>query len=230
MDSAFEDKVIEALDAYEDGESVERILSRYPARTPALRPILEVAAGLGQAPPTPSPAAKSESRRRLLERAEDLRAAEQHSPREIPLWRRFLVSLASAAATLILIGTLAVLLSPETIPGDALYPLKRTVEDARLYLAPAGEKNDLRQQFEKERNSEVYRMLQAGRDGRAGYAGELKAHHFHVWEIGNITVHIMDETVIEGRPVVGARVEAHCRIEDGRVFAESLRVLPPESS
>ncbi len=145
----------------------------------------------------------------------------------LPPWRRFFYSFASFALFMVLLGVIVIPPSADAIPGDLLYPVKRTSESVQLYLAPAGEKEALQAEFEDERNHEVYQMLEVGRDGRAGYIGVLKEMGPDCWEIGNITAIVNESTEISGDPEVGARVEAHCWVEDGEVIAETLDVIEP---
>lgn len=224
MAGALENSIIDALDRLECGESVDQILRRYPAEAADLRPILETADQLAELPPAPSAEAQAASRRALLQYAQQLRDNASRS-RDWPSWPRFIFSFVSVVVVILLGGVALVPASTDALPGDALYPLKRGGESVRLLLAPQSEKGQLRRQFEKERNSEVYEMLETGRNGRAGYTGEIVSIAPRTWEIGHITVRITEETTIKGVPEVGDRVEAHCRVEDGVVYAESLEVL-----
>lgn len=228
MDAALEKTLIEALDALERGDSIDLILSHYPDEATELRPILETAAQLPNLPPAPSASARAESHRTLLQRAQQLRE-EASRPKDSPAGPRFLFSFVSILVVLLIAGAALVPASAGAIPGDTLYPVKRGIESMRLILASESGESQLRRQFEKERNSEVYEMLKTGRDGQAGYTGEIVALSAETWEIGHITVQITDRTTIAGVPRVGERVEAHCRIEDGRVYAEHLEVLQPAS-
>lgn len=224
MDGALENSIIDALDELESGESVDHILLRRPAQAADLRPILETAAQLSDLPPAPSAEAQSASRRALLHRAQQLR--DEASPsRPWSSLPRFIFSFVSVLVVILIGGAALLPTSANAIPGDALYPLKRAGESMRLLLAPQSEKGQLRLQFEEERNSEVYKMLKTGRNGRAGYTGEIVALAPETWEIGHITVHLTEKTRIKGEPEVGARVEAHCLVQDGQVYAESLEIL-----
>lgn len=226
MDGALENAIIVALDELEQGHSVEEIMERYPQERAELRPILETATGLATLESTPSHEARSASRREFL--AEAARLREASSPeRPIPPWRRFFYSFASLALFLVLLGVIVIPPSADAIPGDLLYPVKRSAEAAQLILAPPSEEESLRAEFERERNHEVYEMLEIGREGRAGYVGIVKEMTPDHWKIGNITARITESTVIKGDPEVGARVEAHCLVKDREVIAETLDVLEP---
>lgn len=228
MEGPLQDTITAALDDLEQGNPLEDILARYPQASDELRPILEIASGLSDLPARPSQTAREASRRRFLEEAKHLRQGGEHTDAP-PIWRRFMYSFASVALLLALLGVILIPPADEAIPGDILYPVKRGAESLQLILAPDAEKEALRETYERERNHEVYEMLEIGRDGRAGYIGVVKSISPENWEIGNITARINPSTEINGEPEVGARVEAHCLIEDREVIAESLTILEPPS-
>lgn len=228
MEGPPENIITAALDDLDQGHKLEEILARYPQVSEDLRPILEIASGLSELPARPSQKAREASRRRFLDEAKRLR---QNGGRQgaLPVWRRFMYAFGSVALLLALLGVILIPPADEAIPGDILYPVKRGAESLQLILAPDAEKEALRETYERERNHEVYEMLELGRDGRAGYVGVVKSISPESWEIGNITARITPSTEISGEPEVGARVEAHCRIENREVIAESLTILEPPS-
>lgn len=226
MEGALENIITAALDDLEHGHDIAEILSRYPQAREELRPILETATGLSSLAAGPSPRAQQASRARFLAEAERLRQRE-HAQDDLPPWRRLFYSFGSVALFLALLAAIIIPPSGDAIPGDLLYPVKRSAESVQLFFAPQEEKEALIESYEEERNREVYEMLDIGRDGRAGYVGVVKTITPETWEIGHITATITDATEISGDPQVGALVEAHCLLEDGQVFAESLQVLEP---
>lgn len=226
MEGAPENIITAALDDLEQGYDIDEILSRYPQAREQLRPILETAADLSTLAPRPSPRAQRASRARFLAEAERLRQREQAHDR-LPPWRRLFYSFGSVALVFALLAVIIIPPSGDAIPGDLLYPIKRSAESVQLFIATQEEEDALRESYEQERNREVYEMLEIGRDGKAGYVGVVKAVTPDYWEIGHITAYLTDDTEISGDPQVGARVEAHCLLEDGQVFAESLQILEP---
>lgn len=227
MHGALENVIVAALDELEQGQTVEEILDRYPQKKAELRPILETASGLTALESTPSPESRNASRQAFLAEAARLRESSPAGDRSMPRWRRIFYSFASFALFLLLLGVIVIPPSADAIPGDILYPVKRSAESAQLLLASPAEEETLRAEYEEERNREVYQMLEIGRDGRAGYIGIVKEITAEHWKIGNITAHIEESTVITGEPEVGARVEAHCLVQDREVIAETLTVLEP---
>ena len=228
MEGQLEKLITAALDDLEQGHAPEDILARYSQARDELRPIIEVASGLAGLPARPSSNARQASRRRFLDEAERLRQGGR-STNGPQIWRRLTYAFGSVALLLALLGVILIPPADEAIPGDILYPVKRSAESLQLLLAPAAEKDDLRASYDQERNREVYQMLDIGRDGRAGYVGVIEEISPDSWEIGHITARITGATKIVGEPEVGARVEAHCLIKDGAVIAESLTILEPPS-
>ena len=167
MDSALEAALIESLDALEQGQPLADILARFPDQAAQLRPLLEVGQQLSEMRIAHAVAAQARSRQALLQQAAALQAAPRRSPAGLPIWRRVLLSLAGLALVLVVFGTILGTASAGTIPGDALYPVKLALEQARLALVsdPAG-REALRDDLAAERNRELAQMLATGRDGQ----------------------------------------------------------------
>ena len=141
------------LKAIEQGADMDSALARYPEFKEELRPILEAsvhARALGV--PRPSPQAMRRGRVKLLQRAAEMREAKASSRRRvIPGFQRYALSLAMAALFL-LSGTGLVRASSSALPGENLYPVKRTWEGMRLLLVfDADLRETLEVEFENER-------------------------------------------------------------------------------
>lgn len=226
MQGVQDEIIIAALEEMDQGQSIEKILARYAQHADELRPILETATDLHEVTAAPSSSARQASRQRFLAEAQRLRESAAVERPTTP-WRRFFYSFASFAIFLVLLGVIIIPPSADAIPGDILYPVKRSAESVQLFLAPENERQALEEAFEEERNHEIYEMLDVGRDGRAGYVGIIEEINEDAWEIGHITALITEDTVITGTPEVGARVQAHCLVKDGQVIAQSLVILKP---
>lgn len=230
MSDPFEATLTAALDDLEHGDSVETILDRYPDHAAELRMALGAVRDLQAVSPAPTAAAERSSRRRFLAQGAMLKA-EQGQRASLPLWRRFFFSFASAAIAFALIVIFLVPASRGAIPGDLLYPVKRGYEGVQLFFASAAGEQELQEQFDNERNRELYEMIDTGRDGFAGYKGTITEMEPGMWTIEDIRAHINEETLIVGEPEVGALVAAHCRIEDGQIYAERIEVIAaPEAN
>ncbi|AXX34048.1 hypothetical protein KCV87_22300 [Actinosynnema pretiosum subsp. pretiosum] len=90
---------------------------------------------------------------------------------------RFLVASAAALCLLLSLAGMSVLLSRDALPGDALYGVKRTAEEAQLGLTFAEDgKGFKRLEFAASRLSEVETLAGRGRDTGGGpVAGYLTA-------------------------------------------------------
>src|SRR5512136_1701732 len=193
MDAQLEVKLIECLDALAQGESIERLLSRYPQEAAQLRPLLETAASLPRLRMEPSEAAKMQSRQKFMAQADLLRRT---TPRKT---MGFLPRLATGfvAAMLVagVLGTGAVAASGSALPGDPLYGLKRTVENAQLNLnGSAAARESLSDQFAQRRRDEVNQLLSAGRPGDVEFRGVIEALQSKAWIVSSVVVQLNADT------------------------------------
>jgi hypothetical protein len=223
----------ESLDFMEQGESIEQILARYPEMAKELRPFLNTAVQLTTLAPQPSLAAKQQSQQAFLAHAASLKT-EPIQPSPWYRLRRLLLPLVSLAVVLILFSTAAVFVSTSAIPGDALYPVKRLVEDIRLNQTNNPETAvALVEQYRQERIREVQALLRTGRSAEVTFDGEIEAIQPEEWMVAAINVMLDAETSVEGRPQVGELARVNGRTEDGVLTASTIEVLtsspdPPE--
>ncbi len=225
MNDVPEAVLLESLDFMEQGESIEQILARYPEQAEGLRPFLETAVQLTTLAPQPSLAAKQQSQQAFLAHAESLKT----TPIRPSGWyrlRQLLLPLVSLAVVLILFGTMAVSVSSSAIPGDALYPVKRLVENIRLTRTGDPETAvTLAEQYRQERIREVQALLRTGRSAEVTFEGEIEAIQPEEWTVATIHVILDAETNIEGRPQVGELARVHGRTEDGLLTANLIELL-----
>lgn len=119
------------LQELEQGKDIETVLFRYPDLADELRPILETSVDARKmAIPAPSDEVVRRNRAKVLQHAAQMREAKVQPSRRI--WfaslRRLAVTLA-VLAVLFASGTGLVRAASTTLPGDNLYPVKRTWED-----------------------------------------------------------------------------------------------------
>ncbi len=100
-------------------------------------------------------------------------------PAFAPRWAAVAAALVVA---LILGGSGTVLAAGDSIPGDALYPVKQVREEVRLWLTWSPEaKVDMYTRLVNKRADEIRTLAAAGRAGSAGIAaGRLEDHVAHV--------------------------------------------------
>lgn len=161
------------LHELEKGADLEFILSRYPDLSRELRPILKASIkARSMAVPAPSPEAMRRRRAKLLQQASEMR--EQRSAphkRMIPIFQRLAISF-TLTAFFLASGTGLVGASTTALPGEKLYPVKRTWEDVRLFFTFNPDiKEMLESEFESERLDEVGELLAEGRHETIQFAG-----------------------------------------------------------
>lgn len=227
----------ECLNALASGEDLEASLKRYPALADELRPMLETARAaqlLGVSFPAPRQAQLA-SRAKFLARAGELRAVQRPQTRRNWLtgWL-FTNRLASAALAILLVAVIggysALTVSAQSLPGDPLYGLKRTVEQTQLWLSPNTEtRAELEYQFTARRLGEVEQVMAEGRTVDVEFGGVLDGREGERWSMGGITVVVPSGTPIAGTPVLGVYVRVFGQSQaDGTVRATRVEVQGAE--
>ncbi len=225
MNEVPESVLQECLDLLAHGNSIEQIMDQHPEQIAVLRPFLETAAQLTTLVPQPSLAAKKRSQKAFLAHAQKLKVA----PVRPSAWyrlRQILLPIASLALILILFTVTAVSVSASAIPGDALYTVKRLVEDVRLSQARDPETAvALTIQFREERLREVQTLLRTRRSAQVTLEGEIEALQTEYWTVASIMVELEETTIIEGTPQIGELARVNGRTENGRFIAAKIEVL-----
>lgn len=177
------DALAACLDSIGRGElTVEECLGLYPEHREELASLLETASSVRErAVFSVRPGFRLTSRQRLLQRLKPhqspmkrwfLRRARKNTspvflPRLAPLWTIILVLVVS------LIGGGTAYASGSTLPGDGLYPLKLSIEDARLFLADDAGDASLTIQFAQNRAEEIQALIEADREADLSLAVDL---------------------------------------------------------
>jgi hypothetical protein len=218
------------LQEIEHGADLETVLIRYPELAEELRPILEASgAARSMAVLEPSPDVVRRSRARVLQHAAQLREGRARSSQR--LWfaslRRLAVTLA-VVATLFASGTGLVGASSNTLPGDNLYPVKRTWEGVRLLFAFNPQERDvLEVEHENERLHELQELLAEGRSAEAGFNGLVTSQNGNVWIVAGVRVIISSQTELrDAGMVVGSAVHVQGLTQDNNTFlAQQISLL-----
>ncbi len=170
-------KIFDALEIclkeMENGADLETVLARFPELAGELRPILRTSQKARSiSPAAPSQEVMRRGRARLMQRAAELRES-RVAPRArvIPGFQRLALSFA-LAAILLLSSTGLLNASASALPGENLYPVKRTWEGLRLFLIFNKDARELLEhQFKTERLNEVNELLAEGRHETIQFAG-----------------------------------------------------------
>lgn len=205
-------ELLEALEIclrrQERGESLDSLLASYPAFAAQLRPLLETAA-CARAPQhvSISPQVLARQRTRGLALAAELRPGKRHLPRLGRVWRTAITFL-SVAAFLLMSSNGLLLASAHSIPGDTLYPLKRSVELTQLQLVSDLHKRQLLERsFSERRVEETRSLITDKRVENVEFNGQVSFQSAGQWLVSGIPVLITSQTIIDASIQLGDYVE-----------------------
>ena len=220
------------LQDIELGADIETSLLRYPDLADELRPILETSAhAKSLAVSVPSADMMRRNRAKLLQRAAVLRVA-MVKPSSSNLWFASLRRLAVIALVLVFVfgsGAGLVRASSTTLPGDNLYPVKRTWEEVALLLTFDSQRREsLQVEHENERLEECYELIAEGRSARVDFAGIITQQNGNEWLVSGITIIISPQTDFHDGPVsVGDAVRVFGIVQSNdSVLVERIDRLP----
>lgn len=155
----------------EKGESVESCLARYPDFAGELEPFLRIAAMTDEAYSYKiSSDAKVRGRERLHAEMRAINNQEAARHKRNPwqtftglMVQRWVVAAAAVLLVVVTTGATSVAASQRANPGDLLYPVKRTAENARLAMEFSTEsKANLEIKYAERRANEIAKLLNKG--------------------------------------------------------------------
>ena len=218
------------LQALERGETIDAAVARYPALADELRPILEAsleAQDLGRVAVPRE--VQTRGLDRVLRAAAQMRVASRARPRE----RTWVFALRPLAIVFLLAffflsGTGLVSASSSALPGDNLYPVKRTWEDVQLFFAPPQKRETLHMQFEQERVTEVEDLFSEGRSEVVSFSGYVTSQTAEEWIVSEVAVKITPTTNLPTEAVpLGRAVTVTGLTHNGFIEAHSIALLSP---
>lgn len=241
MSRKFDTVLDDCLSLLREGASVEDCLARYPDHAGDLLPLVSLASAVRGVPtPRPDADAVETHRTRMLDAVKQSAARKNgHKPAALGwIWRladgaysRPAIRAALMLATILLLAGLAAggLLASATgsLPGQALYPIKRFGERIQLSvtLDPVA-REQVRIEHRLERQREVRQVLGTGQQAELDFRGELQEIGEGFWIVGGLIVDLDDDTVVEGLPVVGSMVIVQAFAPgDGTLLATKLQAL-----
>ena len=219
------DEIEICLQELENGVHLETVLARYPDLASELRPILKASImARTRRVADPSPAAVRRGRAKLLQHASEMRE-QKAAPRKrmIPIFQRLAISF-TLTALFLASGTGLVGACAAALPGEKLYPVKRTWEGLRLFFTFNPDRREfLESEFESERLDEVGELLAEGRPEIIQYSGVFMQVN-GVTYVSGVTVLIPADVQV---PANGAAVVITGRTNaQGFVEIEAIELLP----
>jgi hypothetical protein len=225
------------LDAFENslqrmdqGETLDSALAHYPDLAGQLRPLLVTARRASSLRNQRLPvAALSRGRARGLSLAVDLRQKKGSRLARSHFLRLALTAI-SVIAILVMSGNGLLIASAKSLPGDTLYPLKRTVETTQLSLVtdPA-EKQALQLTFSQRRVEEAKSLIDDHRVETVQFNGVVTGRSDGEWVISGIPVQVSQQTELDQTVSVGDEVQVSGSTNsDGEVSA--VRLSPARTS
>ncbi|MBL7209353.1 MAG: hypothetical protein ISS52_04575, partial [Dehalococcoidia bacterium] len=193
-----EDIIANCIDEIRAGKyTLEDCLARYPKLSDELRPLLKIAIGIKPKRRTPSPEFRQRARIRLLQAMQAPAADAERAGLDIFGWVRlpapgrrlsFALIVATVLWALIVAGGTTVHASRDSLPDDALYPVKTAVENLRLVLARTPEaRAGLHFELAERRVEEVVAQSNLGRTMSTSALEEVAAQtDAAIREISNI--------------------------------------------
>jgi hypothetical protein len=207
-------RLIEALAAclkrMEDGETLDSVLAGYPHLAARLRPLLMTAVR-----------ARSSSRESipqsilLRQRSRGLALAAELRQGKTPykVFRRVFraaVAIASVIVILVMSGNGIRVASAHSIPGDTLYPLKRSVEATQLQLVSnLVERQELEQTFGERRVEETKSLITIRRIEDVDFTGVVTDQSGDEWLVSGIPVVINDQVNLGEKIEIGDDIDVH---------------------
>lgn len=183
---------------------------------------------------TPSPRLTNAVLARTTRRPAPRPAAPRPSSVALRPWAR---SLAVAALALVVISVSTLGVAAGSLPGDALYGVKRASERVRLALmmSDAGRSRYLAQ-LAVERRAEVRAAISEGREVEVEFEGRLQATGDQMWTVDGIAVQFDGGTLVavddaarwrEDPPVSDEVLLIRAQVSGGRVTAQRVRIATP---
>lgn len=221
------------LKEIENGADIEALLLRFPDAAEELRPILTASLNArALSVPEPSQEVIKRSRSKILQRAAEMREADVR-PRPVFNWFSPVLRAGATLAVLVLLfasGTSLVGASSTSLPGDELYPVKRSWERLQVFfLFDDNARDELEVEHENERIKELKDLFASGRTAEVAFSGIVTFQSETGWQVAGIPVILSPETGMPDREVAvgdAVRVEGSAQT-DGSVLAMQIEILPP---
>jgi len=203
------------LTQLEAGKDLDSILAQFPDKADKLRPLLVAALKARQRGiPMRIPAsAQVDSRTRFLAEAAHIR--ESNHRKTLPRLR--FAAMAALIVVVLLAGLIGTgLTSAQAIPGQPLYSVKRTVEQAQLALTTdQAARLKLEEEFDLRRVSEAEKLAETNYSGSIKLAGPLVASGDKKWSVGGVQLSLDDDQEALAESLIGSYIEVEGLVSAG---------------
>jgi Domain of unknown function (DUF5666)/Domain of unknown function (DUF5667) len=222
MNKRLPDALENCLQRMDQGESLDSALALYPELAAQLRPLLETAARARSARRESLPqAVLVRQRSRGLALAAELRQGKNRRLLQRRFWRPA-VTILAVIAILVMSSNGLLIASAHSIPGDTLYPLKRSLESTQLHLVSNPAKRQvLEREFGERRVDETKSLLTHQRIENVDFTGVVSSQSEGKWLVSGISVNVTPHTEIDEGILVGDEIEVHGTTDSGGSVAAS---------
>ncbi len=226
------------LQALNKGADLESCLALFPDYLDDLRPILTAAVQTKSIAVSDVPAdVMSRGKERVLQAAAEMRerlapavaSASRDSRRKNIFGARFLrlaITTASMFAFLLTGGTGLVNASSSALPGDKLYPVKRSWEGVQLFFViDDNSKTVLRDEFEHKRVQEIEELYSEKRVAEVDFNGVVNSVASDIWVVGGLNIAIDQNTRFSAEILTGSTVHVIGETDDGVIKAGQIVLI-----
>lgn len=205
------------------GQSLEEALRPYPMLQAVLEPLLQTMLEAEQLRVEQIPqAAMHASRARMLQHAASQRTSTTFFLADLlsSLWG-WAMPMVTVLVLFLVVGGGLVTVSNASLPGDALYAVKRNVEDTQLAYSTSPD--SLQSELDARRIEEITELLALGREEAVEFVGIVDDQSGEEWQIAGLRVRISAESIT---PNIGDRVRVQGSTTANRwVNANTIEIL-----
>lgn len=240
----------ECVDMLMSGAGVPDCLALYPDDAPALEPLLRAVAGARSQRVAPPPRAADvalRSRNAYMAQVFAMQDRRAVVIAAVPWWQKLFGKPASGTSSARPVGLFAILLiviisgilfsgsvtlAASALPGDFLYGLKTTTENARVGLTLDEETRDeLRAAYGQRRIDEAKAVVDRRRPvDNLILQGTIESFDAQHWVVSGVRIALDANSQVQGVAEVGGQVDAAIRAPgDGTLVLVSATVTPPSS-
>ena len=216
------------LQELENGADLETVLARYPKMAAELRPMLQAALTAKLVTiPRPAENILARNQAKFLQQYDRIL-----DPK--PVARNWFLSSRRMVAAFVLLvlfffsGTNMVRASFKSLPGDSLYPVKRSWEKITLFFtADERSREKLEIKYEGERLKELDQLFGSGRTARVDFVGIVNFRKGEEWRVANISVIVSAQTDLPSETILNGNLVRVIGTTSGSsvVVAERIELL-----